>query len=358
MPVKKYSKIAFISGTLGRGGAERQLYYLTTSLAKQGYKITVYCLTRQEFYESRLQENGIEVIYFGAHTSKLKRLYHLYRLLKSNPPQLIYSFHFYANTYAAIAGKLLGIKVIGSIRSDAISEKKLNGRMAWLHYSLPDYIVANSLHGAANCEKIFYKKKIFVLGNVIDTDIFQFVPKNISPGSRVNLLLVGRFEKEKQPWLFPEIIKKLKDAGLDVAGQMFGDGRYKQETTAMVSNEYMDYNISIHDMHADIQEVYKNAHWLCSLSKYEGTPNVVMEAMASGVGIAALNYPGIEMLIENEFNGLVEEKIDNLCNGIIKNSEAVHFNKITTNARDKIVEQYSLIFLVSRFEELLNKIDF
>ena len=40
---------------------------------------------------------------------------------------MVYSFHFYTNTYASIAGRLLGITVIGSIRSDAISEKKLNG---------------------------------------------------------------------------------------------------------------------------------------------------------------------------------------------------------------------------------------
>ncbi|MEP6617636.1 MAG: glycosyltransferase, partial [Ginsengibacter sp.] len=240
--------------------------------------------------------------------------------------------------------------------SDAISEKKLNGSMAWLHYSLPGFIVANSEHGAFNCKKIFYNKKIFVLGNVIDTDLFEFVPKDVKPGSRINLLLVGRFEKEKQPWLFPQMIKRLADSGLDVEGQMFGEGSCKAETVQMIKSQYSNYNISVHDVHPEIQAVYKKAHWLCSLSQYEGTPNVVMEAMASGVAIASFDYAGIHMLIKNDFNGVVDHEIDGLCSGIIKNSEPASYKKMTLNARNKIVNEYSLKFLVNRFEELLSKI--
>lgn len=355
MQDKNYSKIAFVAGTLGKGGAERQLFYLTTSLAKQQYQVTVYCLNKGEFYESKLQENGVEVIYFGADKSKGKRINNLYRLLKIARPSLVYSFHFYTNTYAAIAGKLLGIKVIGSIRNDGVSEKDANGKMSWLHYSLPNYIIANSGHGAANCEKIFYKKKIIVLGNVIDTDSFQFSKKNISPQTQVRLVMVGRFEQQKQPWLFPVLIKKLTDAGLNVAGEMYGDGSLKNATAALVKNEFFGYNISIHDTHPQIQEVYKNAHWLCSLSKHEGTPNVVLEAMASGVAIAALNYPGIKILIENAQCGLVEDNVESLCSAIINNSQVVTYEKITENANQKILNEYSIVNLVKRFEKIIDK---
>jgi len=355
-PIKKYNKIAFVAGTLGRGGAERQLYYIAGSLVKHGYDISVYCLTKNEFYQSKLEETGIPVIYFGEEQSKLKRVSKLIKLLRSDRPQLIYSFHFYTNTYAGIAGKMLTIPVIGSIRSDAISEKRLNGKMAWFHYSLPDFIVANSEHGAFNCKRIFYKKKIFVLGNVIDTDLFEFVSKDIHPGSRLNLILVGRFEKEKQPWLFPELIKELSDAGVDVKGQMIGEGSFKEETTQLLSRQYSNYNISVYDAHPEIHEVYKNAHWLCSLSRYEGTPNVVMEAMASGVGIASFDYTGIHKLIENDSTGVLGNNIKGLSSGIIKNSEPASYKKMTLNARNKIVNDYSLKFLVNRFEELLMKI--
>lgn len=356
MPEKKYYKIAFIAGTLGRGGAERQLFYLTTSLVKFGYQVTVYCLTKSEYYESILKENGVSVIYFGEDKSKIKRVNRLFHLLRSEKPRLIYSFHFYTNTYAALAGKFLRIKSVGSIRNDAISEKQANGVMSWLHYSLPGCIVANSDHGAANCEKIFYSKRIFVLKNVIDTDSFPFSNKDISSAKPLQLVLVGRFEQQKRPWLFPVLIKKLSDHGLEVEGHMFGNGSYKEETKALISKDFSNYNISVNDSHPHIQEIYKKTHWLCSLSMHEGTPNVVMEAMASGVGIAALNYPGIKALIENQHTGLVEDEIENLCRTIIKYTSAGSYEKITQNAREKILREYSLSHLVDRFEELMQHI--
>ena len=255
MPVKGYKKIAFIAGTLGTGGAERQLYYLSASLVKHGYEVTVYCLTQHEFYESKLKENGVDVIYFGAHRSRLKRVRALYLLLKAQPPDLVYSFHFYTNTYASIAGRLLGLKVIGSIRSDALSEKRLNGRLSWLHYTLPNSIIANSKHGADNCKKIFYKKPMFILGNVIEADKFQYVQKKLDAKNPIQLIWVGRYVNEKQPWLFPQVIKKLADQGLNVRGEMYGEGILHEELTALINNQFRNYQITLKQTHPIIQEV-------------------------------------------------------------------------------------------------------
>jgi len=356
MPVKGYKKIAFIAGTLGTGGAERQLYYLTGSLVKHGYEVTVYSLTQHEFYESKLKEIGVDVIYFGAHRSKIKRAYKLYSLLKAHPPQLIYSFHFYANTYASIAGRLLGIKVIGSIRSDAISEKKLNGRLSWLHYSLPHIMVANSQHGADNCKKIFYEKRMFILGNVIEVEQFKYVTKILDNRNPIHLIWVGRYVNEKQPWLFLQMIKNLTDRGLNVHGEMYGDGKLKNELEILLNNKFSNYNIKLKTSHPVIQEVYKKAHWLCSLSTYEGTPNVVIEAMASGVAIASLNYDGIQALISNEKNGLIENEIDRLCDGIIKYSHQALYDNLTIEARKKIENNYSVSNLIPNFEQILGLI--
>ena len=78
--------------------------------------------------------------------------------------------------------------------------------------------------------------------------------------------------------------------------------------------------------------------------------------MATGVGIAALNYPGIKRLIDNECTGLVEDEIENLCKLIIKNSKSALYKKITANAREKILKEYGLNHLVKRFEELIDNI--
>lgn len=356
MPVKRYQKIAFVAGTLGTGGAERQLYYLATSLIRHGYQISVYCLTQGEFYESKLENAGIRVKYFGNKKSRSLRAYRLYRLLKKDKPLLLYSFHFYTNTYAGIAAKMLGIRVIGSVRSNAIAEKKSSGRLSWLNYMLPDNIIVNSRHAAENCRKIFYKKSLFVLDNVIETNLFQYALKKIDKETLINVLWVGRFAKVKQPLLFPEVIKNLADRGLKVQGSMYGDGAMKNELITLINSQYKNYSITLYPVHSQIQDVYRNAHWLCSLSKYEGSPNVVFEAMSSGVAVAALNYQGIRTLVINGVDGLVQESLDQLCDGIVEYSGQELYNDLTRQARKKIEQHYSIEVLVTNFENILCQI--
>ncbi|MEO7960931.1 MAG: glycosyltransferase [Ginsengibacter sp.] len=356
MPDAGYQKIAFVAGTLGIGGAERQLYYLASTLQEKGYSVTVYCLTQKEYYESKLAAKGIDVIFFGRSKSKLRRAYQLYKLLKANPPDLVYSFHFYTNIYGSIAAKILRIKMAGSIRSNGIAEKKANGLLSWLHYMLPDCIIANSKHGADNCEKIFYKKKLFVLGNVIRENLFRFAPKKINKDECLRIIWVGRLTPVKQPHLFPLLIKHLRDLGLAVEGHMYGDGNLKDDLVNLLNTNYHKYPVFLYSSHQKIQDVYKDAHWLCSTSKFEGTSNVVIEAMASGVAIASLQYQGIGTLIDNQVNGLVEKDITQLANGIHDYSEDDRYSSLLFKARQEIELHYSFDSLVTSFEEILFQI--
>jgi len=43
-------RIAFVAGTLGQGGAEKQLVYMARALRDSGADVRVYCLTRGEHY--------------------------------------------------------------------------------------------------------------------------------------------------------------------------------------------------------------------------------------------------------------------------------------------------------------------
>jgi hypothetical protein len=54
-------KILFIAGTLGKGGAERQLYYIC-KLLQSDYQITIISLTKGEYYESLIKQLGVKII--------------------------------------------------------------------------------------------------------------------------------------------------------------------------------------------------------------------------------------------------------------------------------------------------------
>ncbi|MFM8395386.1 MAG: glycosyltransferase, partial [Acidobacteriota bacterium] len=122
-------KIAFIAGTLGQGGAEKQLYHLLRALRDGGASLHLLCLTQGEFWEGPIRELGIPISWVGQSRSRLARLRHILAVLRGIAPQLVQSQHFYTNLYAALAGRLLRIPSVGAIRNDLFSELRHGGRL-------------------------------------------------------------------------------------------------------------------------------------------------------------------------------------------------------------------------------------
>ncbi len=289
---KRFKKIAFIAGTLGTGGAERQLFYLLRNLKNAGYDPFVICLTKNEFWEGQIREFGIKVIYAGRSNSRVRRFLSIFNIIRIEKPEIIYSFHFFCNLYAGLCGRLQNITSLGSIRSNGIQEKNNHRELGWLQYAFPKYIITNSEHGKRNIANVFYNKPIYVLQNAIDLNIFHFFIQPLK--INLKIIYIGRFENAKQPWLFPEFIKLLNKNGVKCHGEMYGDGSLKETVLLSIKEKYFDYDIRVYPSNPTIQEIYKTADCLVLVSKHEGTPNVILEAMASGIPVAVLQMEGIE----------------------------------------------------------------
>src|SRR5262249_42873838 len=67
-------RVAMVAGTLGQGGAEKQLVYIANALHQAGVEVRVYSLTRGEFYESSLRALGIAPIWIGRFNTPLARV--------------------------------------------------------------------------------------------------------------------------------------------------------------------------------------------------------------------------------------------------------------------------------------------
>src|SRR5689334_13233971 len=90
-------RICFLAGTLGQGGAERQLFYLLKTLREQGASLLLLSLTRGEFWEAAIAELGVEVRWVGQHNSRLARLGRIIREVRAFRPHVLQSQHFYTN---------------------------------------------------------------------------------------------------------------------------------------------------------------------------------------------------------------------------------------------------------------------
>ena len=301
-------KICFIVGTLGRGGAEKQLFYIARMLIETGASVRILCLTKDEVYEPKIRNLRIPVEWIGESASRLIRLRKIVADLRSKPADIVQSSHFYTNIYAGLAGRLLQIPSIGAVRSDLESEIKLHGILGKWQIRLPQFLIANSRLAYQKALQIYHlKKKIALVQNVVETDCSEH-KRYRKPSSQIRFLWVGRLDENKKPERFINLAAELiqmfpyHSLHFTIAGN--GNRREELETLAR------DLNLSSNKLEftgdcANMSDLYRQSNILVSTSDREGTPNVILEAMAHGLPVIATSVGGTPDILNSERGILV-----------------------------------------------------
>ncbi len=345
-------KICFLVGTLARGGAEKQLVFMLRALRETAVETKVLCLTRGEFYEHEIKNLGIEVEFVGAAGNQLRRLGTIIKVLRRARADIVQSAHFYTNLYAAIAGKILRIKSIGAVRSDLnyeIESHKLTGK--W-QINLPDLLIVNSQIGGERLrERGIAPAKIAFVRNVVET-----AADAKAPNSLINILFAGRLDANKRPAMFlrlaARLAKELPDARLRFA--IAGDGvlRESLEKTA-AELKLAPGRLKFLGACEAMGEIYNSADILVATSRREGTPNVVLEALANGLAVAATDAGGTREILDENCGILVgtddEENLFKAVRRLIEN-QALR-QSFGANGRRYVIENHSLERLRNHLEK-------
>lgn len=290
-------KVCFIAGTLGQGGAERQLFYMLKVLRQRGAIVRLLSLSQGEFWEEPIRQLGVSVIWVGQSESKTARLQRIVHELRQDKPEIIQSQHFYTNLYATAAARLLGRREIGAIRSGGYGEVIENGRVLGpLSLRLPRMIAANSR--AAIEHAILQgvpRERLYFLPNAIDCDLFDASSQYKNGENRnIQLLMAGRLAQQKRVDRMLRIAARLREHSptafhLTIAG----DGPLRTELERQAADLQLSPEIvEFRGVLKEMAPVYKASDIFVLTSDYEGTPNVVMEAMASGLPVVTTNFGG------------------------------------------------------------------
>ena len=301
--------VCFIAGTLGQGGAERQLFYIVKTLKECGSRVRLLCLTQGEFWENTIHLLGVPITWVGKQQSRALRLIDTIKALRGDPPQVLQSQHFYTNLYAAAAAYSLGIREVGAMRSNGFSEVRANGPLIGrLSLRIPRFIAANSRAAIENANALGINTgRLHLLPNVIDTD--QFKPEGPCRKDHIRLVAVGRLGQEKRIDRFLSVLARLRQqSAVEIKGVIVGDGPLRQslEHRAQALGllpHVVEFRGAINEM----TSIYREADILVLTSDWEGTPNVLLEAMASGLPVVATRVGGVaEVVRQGETGYLVE----------------------------------------------------
>jgi glycosyltransferase involved in cell wall biosynthesis len=302
--------VCFLAGTLAKGGAERQLYYMLRALQQSGARSRVLCFAKGEYWEAEILKLGVPVIHVGA--SKLGRLRQILHELRKERPDILQSAHFYTNAYAQVAARILGIQEIGAIRCDLISE--VSGKHPWLRrISLSSLRVAaaNSRAAIKSAEEYGMDSQCLrFLPNVVDTDYFR--PSPWGERSGICVLGAGRLAEQKRFDRFLRVVARARERVSEkVRVCIAGDGPLRawlEATAAEVG--FKPGEVQFTGQVDDMLAWYRAADVFLLTSGYEGTPNVVLEAMASGLPVVATRVGDVPEVITDGVTGYLAQADD------------------------------------------------
>jgi glycosyltransferase involved in cell wall biosynthesis len=308
-------KIWFLAGTLEHGGAERQLFYILQALGQRGATLRVLCLDQGEFWEEPIRALGVPVTWVGQRQSRLARLARVLQELRNGPPDLFQSQHFFANAYVGLAGRLLGLGAIGALRSEGSAEWQKNGMVGgWLNLRLPPFIAANNRNVMQQAiARGFSPENLYFLPNAVDTQRFRSA--GASGARPLTLLAVGRLSREKRFDRFISALGRLRDElDVEVRGWIVGpsqdQGLWCELQAQAAELGLIPGRLQFVGGVSDMAAFYQQADICVLTSDFEGTPNALLEAMASGLPVVATKVGGVPEVVRHGTTGFLVERED------------------------------------------------
>jgi glycosyltransferase involved in cell wall biosynthesis len=315
-------KILFVIGQLGYGGAERQLVYLASNLDRNKYQVLVCSLSDNVPLKKELDAAAIETVVIPqVMKPDLTRPLKLFKIAKLFQPDLIHSYLFVADTWSRIVGRILNVPVIISERSSQYTEPQIHKILKKLLRSFGDALIANSEEGAKkvlkNCE--FEKDVIFIVHNGIDVNQFMFLDKTLIKkdyyqfGLNRNERIIGvvanlKPEKNHEMLLnaFCFIKKRIPNSKL----LCIGEGPRKDELVVLSKSLGIEDSVVFAGRRDDIPECLSLMDVLVLPSKWEGCPNVILEAMAANVPVVATDVGGVGEIVKDGKTGWLVQPDD------------------------------------------------
>lgn len=361
-------KILMLVSSLGSGGAERVAVTLCSAWAARGDRVTLmptFSGRGDCFYDLHPE---VRLIYLADLVKKANQNFYgkflrfkgLRKFCIESQPDVIVSFLTNVNIVSIVASIGLGIPVVVSERTDPFVRRLsiLYRLLRSLTYPFADALVVQTHAVASKCEVNRWRTRFLcVIPNPVPQSIVE-TQKLGSNDFKKTLLAVGRFDEGKQFDRLISIFSILANQHPDWLLRIVGDGPTRSALQQQLIDLELDGRVELPGRSNAIAEEFAKADAFVMTSKYEGFPNVLVEAMAVGLPCVAFDCPSgpreismdgqVALLVPLNDENAMAQALGRLMNG------AEFRHSLGIRARNSVVERFSLDKILMQWSKLFS----
>ena len=353
-------KICFIVPSLGGGGAERVAFHLLNNLSLDNFDLSVVIIYKKK--GDYLKDLRKEVKRIFLEKDKIRySIPSLYNVLKEEKSDIVINLSFELMM-------LMGVFIVPFFKNTYFINRQINilsmqkfnflkKILLKVAYKNFDKIITQSRDMTEDLLKNIdiSKEKIVEINNPADIDrIEKLSNENIEiefDKNSKNILCVGRLALQKGFDLIIQSMSFLTDKNIKL--YILGDGEERENLLNLIEKFNLKERVFLLGRKSNPYVYMKNADLFILSSRYEGFPNVLIEASTCGLYSICNNCPGgVNEIILEDINGnIVDFNNKDLVAKIIEKN--LILNKDKKKIKDSIKKRYSLDKIIKKYEKLL-----
>ena len=316
-------RIAVFVSFSGNGGVERMIVNLCTGFSQRGFQVDLLLIKDKSDHLKHLPEN-VNIIRLGTKHA-YSSLWKLRDYLRHQRPDALLSAKERANRVALLARKLSGMQIpiavrLGTTVSAALEGKSGLRRLLWywpmkLTYQHADVVIPVSQGVADDVISItgINPDKVKVIRNpVISERLFELSKAKLEhadwfDNSMPTLVAAGRFTRQKD---FLTLIKALAQVNQTQPCRLviLGEGNLREDYLTLADELAVSDKLFMPGFTHNPYPSLLHADCFVLSSAWEGSPNVLTEALALGTPVVATDCPSgpIEILDNGKYGPLVK----------------------------------------------------
>lgn len=363
-------KLMFAIGSLRAGGAERVMSLLAGELAHRGHEVTVITLSDpdEDFFDVSPLVRRVSIGFEGdsrnvfcAAGQNLRRALALRKLFREHRPDVVLSFLTTMNVLVSVASK--GLRH-GLVVSERVDPSQHSAGRVWDWLRMRGYRRADAIVVQTESVALWFRSRlprrsprVVVIPNPVAPDV-QIHGSADREGGGTYVLGVGRLEDQKGFDLLIEAFARLSPAEFHCELWIAGRGSRRQVLERQAVDLGIADRVRFLGEVDDVTRLMRDARVFVLPSRFEGFPNALLEAMASGAPCVAADCPSgpKELLSVDECGLLVPvgdaDRLAQAIRRVLRDSE---LSTRLSAAGRRAADAYLLSAIAERWEQVFRE---